>query len=108
MSMAGTGSGVEMLAGFDRGRLDELLSRFRGLRVAVIGDFFLDKYLEVDPRLAEPSLETGKTAHQVVGTRHAPGAAGTVVNNLAALMALKIALDLLRGLFTQRKPATAE
>jgi sugar/nucleoside kinase (ribokinase family) len=88
MSLAGTGSGTELLAGFDRARLDELLARFQLLRVAVIGDFFLDKYLEVDPRLAEPSLETGKTAHQVVGTRHAPGAAGTVVNNLATLMAL--------------------
>ncbi len=66
-------------------RLQELLAKFRALRVAVVGDFFLDKYLEVDPRLAEPSLETGKTAHQVVVIRKSPGAAGTVVNNLAAL-----------------------
>jgi sugar/nucleoside kinase (ribokinase family) len=80
--------GPDLLAGFDLARLDALLARFQHMRVAVIGDFFLDKYLEVDPRLAEPSLETGKTAHQVVGTRHSPGAAGTVANNLAALMAL--------------------
>ena len=66
-------------------RLDELLDQFGRLRVGVIGDFFLDKYLDVDPALAEYSIETGKTAHQIVGVRHSPGAAGTVVHNLAAL-----------------------
>ena len=66
-------------------RLQQLIERFSSRRIAVLGDFFLDKYLEVDPALAEPSLETGKTAHQVVGIRTSPGAAGTVVNNLAAL-----------------------
>jgi bifunctional ADP-heptose synthase (sugar kinase/adenylyltransferase) len=66
-------------------RLQELLSRFPSRRVAVIGDFFLDKYLEVDPKLAETSVETGKIANQVVEIRTSPGAAGTVVNNLAAL-----------------------
>lgn len=78
-------SSTDLLA-FDEGRLTELLVRFAGLRVAVLGDFFLDKYLEVDPRLAELSLETGRTAHQVVQVRHSPGAAGTVANNLASLM----------------------
>jgi bifunctional ADP-heptose synthase (sugar kinase/adenylyltransferase) len=66
-------------------RLTELLAGFRRVRVAVVGDFFLDKYLDVDPALAEPSLETGKTAHQVVRVRHSPGAAGTVTSNLMAL-----------------------
>ncbi|HUT91676.1 MAG TPA: PfkB family carbohydrate kinase [Thermoguttaceae bacterium] len=66
-------------------RLQELLERFPRVRIAVIGDFFLDKYLDVDPSLAEPSLETGKIAHQVTGIRHSPGAAGTIVSNLAAL-----------------------
>lgn len=69
----------------DSSRLDELLVQFSRRRIAVLGDFFLDKYLEVDPGLAEPSLETGRVAHQVVGVRRYPGAAGTVVNNLAAL-----------------------
>jgi rfaE bifunctional protein kinase chain/domain len=67
------------------GRLRELIEKFPRLRVAVLGDFFLDKYLDVDPGLAEVSVETGRTAHQVVGIRHNPGAAGTVVCNLAAL-----------------------
>jgi len=68
-----------------RDELSKLMASFPQRRVAVLGDFFLDKYLEVDPRLAEPSLETGRTAHQVIEVRRAPGAAGTVVNNLAAL-----------------------
>jgi len=67
------------------GRLAELIGRFGSRRIAVVGDFFLDKYLDVDPALGEVSVETGKTAHQVVGVRCSPGAAGTVVGNLAAL-----------------------
>lgn len=70
---------------FDETRLQSLAARVPGVRVAVLGDFFLDKYLDVDPALAEPSLETGLVAHQVTGIRHAPGAAGTVVNNLVSL-----------------------
>jgi bifunctional ADP-heptose synthase (sugar kinase/adenylyltransferase) len=66
-------------------RLAELVGRFGRLRIAVLGDFFLDRYLDIDPSLAEVSVETGKIAHQVVGVRHSPGAAGTVVCNLAAL-----------------------
>jgi rfaE bifunctional protein kinase chain/domain len=66
-------------------RLAQLIGRFGRLRIAVLGDFFLDKYIDVEPSLAETSLETGKTAHQVVAVRHSPGAAGTVVCNLAAL-----------------------
>lgn len=69
----------------NRSHLEDLLARFSTRRIAVIGDFFLDKYLEVDPRLAEVSVETGKRANQVVAIRTSPGAAGTVVNNLAAL-----------------------
>lgn len=76
---------MKTFPGISSGRLQELVGRFRSLRIAVLGDFFLDKYLDVDPRLAEVSVETGKTAHQVVAVRHSPGAAGTVVCNLAAL-----------------------
>lgn len=68
-------------------RLQELLGRFPSRRIAVIGDFFLDKYLDTDPALVETSVETGKDAHQVADVRRSAGAAGTVVNNLAALEA---------------------
>ena len=66
-------------------RLREFLGQFPQLRIAVVGDFFLDKYLLIDPELDEPSVETGLTAYQIVGKRRSPGAAGTVVNNLKAL-----------------------
>ncbi len=66
-------------------RLNELISRFAACRIAVLGDFFLDKYLDVDPALEEPSVETGLPAHQVADIRCYPGAAGTVVSNLSAL-----------------------
>jgi rfaE bifunctional protein kinase chain/domain len=66
-------------------RLNEILSRFGDLTIAVVGDFFLDKYLEIDPALTEISLETGLEARQVVRVRCQPGAAGTVVSNLCAL-----------------------
>lgn len=66
-------------------RLESLLSRFSGLSIMVVGDFFLDKYLVLDPALDEPSLETGLAARQVVARRCMPGAAGTVMANLHAL-----------------------
>ncbi|MHC1787178.1 MAG: bifunctional heptose 7-phosphate kinase/heptose 1-phosphate adenyltransferase [Christensenellales bacterium] len=69
----------------DRARLQALLERLPGLRVAVLGDLFLDRWLFVDPSLDEPSLETGLPAWQVVQDKRAPGAAGTVLNNLSAL-----------------------
>ncbi len=76
---------MNTIAPMSPARLEELIRRFAGARIAVVGDFFLDKYMEVDSALAEPSLETDKVAHQVVSIRHSPGAAGTVVCNLAAL-----------------------
>ncbi|GAB4432028.1 MAG: hypothetical protein Fur0044_29520 [Anaerolineae bacterium] len=66
-------------------RLDQLLQKFCSLHILVVGDFFLDKYLSLDPALSEISLETGLEAYQVVEIRHSPGAAGTVVSNLRAL-----------------------
>ncbi|MEZ6044886.1 MAG: hypothetical protein R3C11_04765 [Planctomycetaceae bacterium] len=43
-------------------RLEELLSKFSSRKIAVLGDYFLDRYLITDPDLAEKSIETGKTA----------------------------------------------
>lgn len=65
--------------------LQELLNRFSNLAILVIGDFFLDRYLIVDPDLAEVSLETGLETRQVVQVRNRPGAAGTVTSNLDGL-----------------------
>jgi len=71
-------------------RLEQIVAGFARARIAVLGDYFLDKYLEIDPALAEVSVETGRRAHQVVGIRHSPGVAGTVICNLASLGAGQI------------------
>ena len=63
----------------------QLSARFPALRIAVLGDFCLDRYYEIDPSRGETSIETGLPVHNVVRIRSQPGGAGTVVNNLAAL-----------------------
>lgn len=68
-----------------RERLAELLGRFPQLTIGLLGDLFLDRYLEIDAALEEFSLETGLAAHQVTAIRNSPGALGTVMSNLAAL-----------------------
>ncbi len=65
--------------------IEQILATIPGRTVGVLGDLFLDRYLDIDAALNEPSIETGLTAYQVTGVRSYPGAAGTVINNLAAL-----------------------
>src|SRR6266446_5207133 len=65
--------------------IESILEKIPRLTIGVIGDLFLDRYLDIDNDLTEPSLETGLDAYQVVRVRSYPGAAGTVINNLAAL-----------------------
>jgi bifunctional ADP-heptose synthase (sugar kinase/adenylyltransferase) len=65
--------------------IDRVLDRLPSLTIGVLGDLFLDRYLDLDAALTEPSIETGLDAYQVVGIRCYPGAAGTIVNNLVAL-----------------------
>jgi rfaE bifunctional protein kinase chain/domain len=69
----------------DAALLEQILGRTAGLTVGVVGDLFLDRYLDLDAALTEPSLETGLDAYQVVRVRASPGASGTVLNNLVAL-----------------------
>jgi rfaE bifunctional protein kinase chain/domain len=64
---------------------EQILARLPGLTIGVLGDLFLDRYLDIDPALTESSIETGLDAYQVVRVRSNPGAAGTVINNLVAL-----------------------
>src|SRR6516225_9878341 len=65
--------------------LNAILERIPRLTIGVVGDLFLDRYLDIDATLTEPSLETGLDAYQVTRVRSQPGAVGTVLNNLAAL-----------------------
>ena len=66
-------------------RFQSITSRYPSLRVAVVGDFCLDRYLEIDPTKQEISIETGLPVHNVTNVRSQPGAAGTILNNLVAL-----------------------
>jgi bifunctional ADP-heptose synthase (sugar kinase/adenylyltransferase) len=70
--------------------IDQILSALPTKRIGVVGDLFLDRYLDIDAALTEPSVETGLDAYQVVSVRSYPGALGTVINNLAALGVGKI------------------
>src|SRR4029079_3311632 len=65
--------------------IERILATIPQRTIGVLGDLFLDRYLDIDPALNEPSVETGKTAYQVTRVRSYPGALGTVMNNLAAL-----------------------
>ncbi|MHC4917356.1 MAG: bifunctional heptose 7-phosphate kinase/heptose 1-phosphate adenyltransferase [Planctomycetota bacterium] len=69
----------------NRARLDEVIERLRGVAVAVVGDFCVDRYLHLDPSIRDDSRETGLPIHQVVGARSLPGGAASVLANLAAL-----------------------
>src|SRR5262245_14358761 len=66
-------------------RLEHVLEQIPSLCIGVVGDLFLDRYLDIDATLTEPSIETGLDAYQVTQIRSLPGAAGTVINNLVAL-----------------------
>jgi rfaE bifunctional protein kinase chain/domain len=66
-------------------RLAAILDEFPQRTIGLVGDLFLDRYLEVDSQSREVSLETGLEAYQIRRVRNAPGALGTVINNLAAL-----------------------
>ncbi len=66
-------------------RFETITGQYASLHVAVVGDFCLDRYLEIDPGREEVSIETGLPVHNVTGVRAQPGGAGTIVNNLSAL-----------------------
>ena len=66
-------------------RLEDVVSRYPALRIAVVGDFCLDRYFDIDPSRSETSIETGLSVHNITRVRCQPGAAGTILNNLVAL-----------------------
>lgn len=69
---------------------DRWTSRYTGLKVTVVGDFCLDRYFDINPALSDVSIETGLLVHNISGIRCYAGAAGTIVNNLAALGCAKV------------------
>src|SRR3989442_6953321 len=66
-------------------RFQQITGKYPSLRIGVVGDFCLDRYLEIDPAKQEISIETGLPVHNVVNVRSQPGGAGTILNNLVAL-----------------------
>jgi rfaE bifunctional protein kinase chain/domain len=66
-------------------RLRRITGQYNSLRIAIVGDFCLDRYLEIDPQRKEISLETNLPVYNVEHVRSQPGGAGTILNNLVAL-----------------------
>lgn len=69
----------------DKTRFEKITSVYPRLRIGIVGDFCLDRYLEIDPNRREVSIETGLPVYNVVNVRAQPGGAGTILNNLVAL-----------------------
>jgi len=53
-------------------RLTSLLAHFPRLTVGLLGDLFLDRYLEIPAGPQETSIETGLEAYQVTRVRNSP------------------------------------
>lgn len=71
------------------------LKRTGDITVAVIGDFCLDKYLYIDPKNDEVSVETGLKAYEVDHKAIAAGVGGTITNNLRSLGVKTICIGLI-------------
>lgn len=63
----------------------EILRKLPKLKALVLGDICLDRWCTYEPRLCEPSRETGIPRIAVTEVENTAGAAGTVANNLADL-----------------------
>lgn len=66
-------------------RLEELLGRFGGLSIGVVGDFCVDAYWLIDNTNVERSIETGLPTRAVCRQSYSLGGAGNVLSNVAAL-----------------------
>lgn len=65
--------------------LEKALAPLKKVRAAVLGDFCLDSYWELDTGEAEISVETGLPVRRVRNQRYSLGGAGNVVANLIDL-----------------------
>ena len=74
----------------DEKRFSEILDGIRNIRVAVLGDIFLDRIYYVDRKCDEISVETGLPAYQVIRKKSVPGAAGVITNIYSNLEAGKV------------------
>ncbi|MCX6145527.1 MAG: PfkB family carbohydrate kinase [Ignavibacteriales bacterium] len=65
--------------------LTAILNQISRVSVAIVGDFCIDAYWEIDTRAKELSLETGKPTVAIRRQRYSLGGAGNVGKNLVAL-----------------------
>ena len=56
-----------------RSRLESLLANFPHLTIGLVGDLFLDRYLDIEPGVKEISIETDLEAYQIATVRNSPG-----------------------------------
>lgn len=66
-------------------RVETILARIQQLRIAVMGDFAIDFYFDLQTTTGEFSLETVKEVHLASAPRAYLGGAGNVAKNLAVL-----------------------
>jgi len=66
-------------------RLETILARIPALRIAVLGDFAVDFYFDIQTSTGEFSIETTKEVHLASQPRAYLGGAGNVAKNLAIL-----------------------
>jgi rfaE bifunctional protein kinase chain/domain len=75
----------ELIAARKESWLELALAPLSQLRAAVLGDFCLDAYWQMDSDEPEISLETGLPVRRVRSQRYSLGGAGNVVANLVAI-----------------------
>ncbi len=66
-------------------QLTEILTDIEGAKIAIIGDFCLDVYWDINMDRSENSVETGLVTHPVADHRYSLGGAGNVAANLVSL-----------------------
>jgi len=69
----------------DSNLLEDLLLKMKSLKIAVLGDFALDFYFDIQTQTGEISIETHKEVHHGSKARTYLGAAGNVCKNLSHL-----------------------
>lgn len=73
------------MSNVDINKIINRLEQLSEIKIAVFGDFCLDKYLYSDPKRNEMSVETGLVARQFHRKKTAAGVGGTITNNLRSL-----------------------
>jgi len=74
----------------NKARVEQILKKIKEVKAAVMGDFCLDAYLDIDPEVKEFSVETGKRVKLIRRQRFSLGGAGNVATNLMALAVKRV------------------